>query len=377
MIPLRDVVVFPGMMLPFVIGRANSIRALEIALAKGKRLFLSAQHDAACDSPATHQIHTLGTICTIIQNLRLPDGNVKVLVEGIERGRAVEFKEDASGIRVMVKAVTHKGDAPEGTEALLSRVTELFEQYVRLSSSIHYDAMLAAIRQEDINRVADTIAANIVVSVEEKQNLLEIITPAERLARLKVLLEGEIEKLQVDKRIQGRVKKQMERAQKEYYLNEKMKAIQKELGRKDERAGELEELHKKITSARLSAEAMEKASQELKRLEAMPAMSAEATVSRNYLDWLIAVPWHRQSRERRDLVAAEQILNEDHYGLEKVKERIIEFLAVRQLVAKPKGPILCFVGPPGVGKTSLARSIARSTNRKFVRVSLGGVRDEA
>jgi ATP-dependent Lon protease len=259
----------------------------------------------------------------------------------------------------------------------MSKVIALFEQYVKLSNNLHYDAMLAAVRVEDPGKLADTIASHLLVAVDEKQNLLEIFAPQERLARIAGILEAEVDKLQVDKRIQGRVKKQMERAQKEYYLNEKMKAIQKELGRKDDRLSEIEELRKKIEQARMTKDAEDKALQELKRLEAMPPMSAEATVSRNYLDWLIAVPWSKKTRERKDLLTAERILNEDHYGLEKVKERIVEFLAVRQLVNNPKGPILCFVGPPGVGKTSLAKSIARCTNRKFVRLSLGGVRDEA
>jgi len=377
MVPLRDVVVFPHMMIPFVIGRPSSIKALEYALVKGKRIFLSAQHDATRDNPGPDEIHTLGTICNIVQSLKLPDGNVKVLVEGLDRGRALEFKEHEGFFKVVVKLIPRQVESGSGVEALMSKVIALFEQYVKLSNNLHYDAMLAAVRVEDPGKLADTIASHLVVGVEEKQNLLEIFAPQERLTRIHSILEGEVEKLQVDKRIQGRVKKQMERAQKEYYLNEKMKAIQKELGRKDDRLNEVEELRKKIEMAKMPKEAEDRALQELKRLEAMPPMSAEATVSRNYLDWLIAVPWSKRTRERKDLIAAERILNEDHYGLEKVKERIVEFLAVRQLVNKPKGPILCFVGPPGVGKTSLARSIARCTNRKFVRMSLGGVRDEA
>jgi len=276
-----------------------------------------------------------------------------------------------------VKLIPRQVETGSGIEAVMSKVIALFEQYVKLSNNLHYDAMLAAVRVEDPGKLADTISSHLVVDVAEKQNLLEIFSPQERLQRILTILEAEVDKLQVDKRIQGRVKKQMERAQKEYYLNEKMKAIQKELGRKDDRLNEVEELRKKIELARMSKDAEDKALQELKRLESMPPMSAEATVSRNYLDWLIAVPWSKKTRERKDLLAAETILNDDHYGLEKVKERIVEFLAVRQLVNKPKGPILCFVGPPGVGKTSLAKSIARCTNRKFVRMSLGGVRDEA
>ena len=377
MVPLRDVVVFPHMMMPFVIGRPSSIKALEYALLKGKRIFLSAQHDATRDNPGPDEIHTLGTICNIVQSLKLPDGNVKVLVEGLDRGRALEFKEEQGFFKVVVKLIPRQVETGSGIEAVMSKVIALFEQYVKLSNNLHYDAMLAAVRVEDPGKLADTIASHLVLPVEEKQNLLDIFSPQDRLQRILAILEGEVDKLQVDKRIQGRVKKQMERAQKEYYLNEKMKAIQKELGRKDDRLNEVEELRKKIELARMPKEAEERALQELKRLESMPPMSAEATVSRNYLDWLIAVPWCKRTRERKDLLGAEKILNEDHYGLEKVKERIVEFLAVRQLVNKPKGPILCLVGPPGVGKTSLAKSIARCTNRKFVRMSLGGVRDEA
>jgi ATP-dependent Lon protease len=377
MVPLRDVVVFPHMMIPFVIGRPSSIKALDYALKQGKRIFLSAQHDATRDNPGPDEIHTLGTICNIVQSLKLPDGNVKVLVEGLDRGRALEFKEQEGFFKVVCKLIPRQAESISGVEALMSKVIALFEQYVKLSNNLHYDAMLAAVRVEDPGKLADTIASHLVVGVEEKQNLLEIFAAQERLTRIHAILEAEVEKLQVDKRIQGRVKKQMERAQKEYYLNEKMKAIQKELGRKDDRLNEVDELRKKIEMAKMPKEAEDRALQELKRLEAMPPMSAEATVSRNYLDWLIAVPWSKRTRERKDLLAAEKILNEDHYGLEKVKERIVEFLAVRQLVNKPKGPILCLVGPPGVGKTSLARSIARCTNRKFVRMSLGGVRDEA
>ncbi len=377
MVPLRDVVVFPHMMIPFVIGRPSSIKALDYALVKGKRIFLSAQHDASHDNPTPEEIFTLGTICNIVQSLKLPDGNVKVLVEGLDRGRALEFKEEQGFLKVVVKLVPRQAEAGSGVEAVMSKVIGLFEQYVKLSNNLHYDAMLAAVRVEDPGKLADTISSHLVLPVEEKQNLLEIFSPLERLNRISAILESEVDKLQVDKRIQGRVKKQMERAQKEYYLNEKMKAIQKELGRKDDRLSEIEELRRKIEQARMSKDAEEKALQELKRLESMPPMSAEATVSRNYLDWLIAVPWQKKTRERKDLLGAEQILNDDHYGLEKVKERIVEFLAVRQLVNNPKGPILCLVGPPGVGTTSLAKSIARATNRKFVRLSLGGVRDEA
>ena len=320
----------------------------------------------------------MGCVANIVQSLKLPDGNIKVLVEGVERGRAVEWKEDKGFFRVVVKVLPRHDATPAGdVEATMSRVVSLFEQYVKLSNNLHYDAMIAAVRVDDPGRLADTIAAHLLVGVDEKQNLLEIVSPLERLNRIAGILEVEVDKLQVDRRIQSRVKKQMEKAQKEYYLNEKMKAIQKELGRKDEKGNEIDELKKKIEQARMPKDVEEKAIQELKRLEAMPPMSAEATVSRNYLDWLIAVPWHKKTKESRDLKRAEEILNEDHYGLEKIKDRILEFLAVRALVKKPKATILTFAGPPGVGKTSLAKSIARAMNRKFVRLSLGGVRDEA
>ena len=376
-VPLRDVVVFPHMMMPFVIGRPASTRALEHALGRDKRIFLAAQHDASVDDPAAQDIFTMGCIANIVQSLKLPDGNVKVLVEGVERARVVEWKEDKGFFRVVVKVVPRMKEVAGDVEGAMSRVVSLFEQYVKLSNNLHYDAMIAAVRVEEPGKLADTISSHLLVSVDEKQNLLEIISPLERLNRIVGILEAEVDKLQVDRRIQSRVKKQMEKAQKEYYLNEKMKAIQKELGRKDEKGNEIEELKKKIEQARMPKEVEEKATQELKRLEAMPPMSAEATVSRNYLDWLIAVPWHKKTKESRDLRRAEEILNEDHYGLEKIKERILEFLAVRALVKKPKATILTFSGPPGVGKTSLAKSIARAMNRKFVRLSLGGVRDEA
>jgi ATP-dependent Lon protease len=376
-VPLRDVVVFPHMMMPFVIGRPSSIRALEHALAKDKRVFLAAQHDASTDDPKAEDIYTMGTIANVVQSLKLPDGNIKVLVEGVDRARVIEWKEDKGFHRVVIK-VLHKVKEQAGeVEQTMTRVVTLFEQYVKLSNNLHYDAMVSAVRVDDPGKLADTIAAHLLVGVDEKQNLLDMVAPLDRLNRIASLLESEVDKLQVDRRIQSRVKKQMEKAQKEYYLNEKMKAIQKELGRKDEKGNEIDELKKKIDQARMPKDTAEKAHQELKRLEAMPPMSAEATVSRNYIDWLVAVPWQKKTKENRDLKNAETVLNEDHYGLEKIKDRILEFLAVRALVKKPKATILTFVGPPGVGKTSLAKSIARAMNRKFVRMSLGGVRDEA
>jgi ATP-dependent Lon protease len=376
-VPLRDVVVFPHMMMPFVIGRPSSTRALEHAQAKDKRIFLAAQHDASTDEPKPDDIYTMGCVANVVQSLKLPDGNIKVLVEGVERARAVEWKEDKGFYRVVVKVLPRQKEMPPDIEETMSRTVSLFEQYVKLSNNLHYDAMIAAVRVDDPGRLADTIAAHLLVGVDEKQNLLEIVSPVERLNRIAGILEIEVDKLQVDRRIQSRVKKQMEKAQKEYYLNEKMKAIQKELGRKDDKGNEIDDLKKKIEQAKMPKDVEEKAVQELKRLEAMPPMSAEATVSRNYLDWLIAVPWFKKSRESRDLKRAEEILHADHYGLEKIKDRILEFLAVRALVKKPKATILTLSGPPGVGKTSLAKSIAKAMNRKFVRLSLGGVRDEA
>ena len=376
-VPLRDVVVFPHMMMPFVIGRPSSTRALEHALKKDKRIFLAAQHDATNDDPTPKDIYAMGCVANIVQSLKLPDGNVKVLVEGVDRARAMEWKEDKGFYRVVIKVIEKQRETEDDIESTMSKAVSLFEQYVKLSNTLHYDAMVAAVRVDDPSKLADTIAAHLLIGVDEKQNLLEIISPTERLNRIAGIIEAEVDKLQVDRRIQSRVKKQMEKAQKEYYLNEKMRAIQKELGRKEDKGNEIDELKTKIEEAKMPSEVEEKAVQELKRLESMPPMSAEATVSRNYVEWLIAVPWHKKSRESRDLNRSEQILNEDHHGLEKIKDRILEFLAVRTLVKKPKGTILTLTGPPGVGKTSLAKSIARATNRKFVRLSLGGVRDEA
>jgi ATP-dependent Lon protease len=377
LVPLRDVVVFPYMMMPFVIGRASSVRALESALSHNRRIFLAAQHDATIDDPDPQDIYTVGTVSSILQSVKLPDGNIKVLVEGVDRARTIECREESGFFKVVVKTIPKVREASPEVEGLMNKVISLFEQYVKLSNNLQAEIKNASVRIDDPGKLSDTIASHLVLPIEERQYLLETWNPSERLTRIAGILELEVDKLQVDKRIQGRVRKQMEKAQKEYYLNEKMKAIQRELGRKDDKSNELEDLRKKVAECRMTKEAEDKAILELKRLEAMPPMSAEATVSRNYLDWLLAVPWYRRTKESRNLKRAERILEEDHYGLEKIKERILEFLAVRQLVRKQKGPILCFVGPPGVGKTSLAKSIARATNRKFVRLSLGGVRDEA
>jgi ATP-dependent Lon protease len=375
MMPIRDVVIFPHMMTPFVVGREASIRALEEALAGDKRIFLATQHDPSVDDPKPNEIYQVGTVANIVQSLKLPDGNIKVLVEGIDRGRILKISNEDGYFRVTIQTKIFRTVTTPSLEQLVQRVTSLFEQYVKLSQSLNYDTMIAAIKVDEIGKFTDTIAANLNVSIEEKQELLEIFDPVDRLTRLADILDVEIEKLNVDRTIQGRVKRQMERAQREYYLNEKIKAIQKELGRNEK--NELDELKKKIETAGMTKDALEHAMAELKRLEMMPPMSAESTVSRNYLDWLLAVPWKKKSKEIRDISRAQKVLEEDHYGLEKIKERILEFLAVRQLVKNPRGSILCFVGPPGVGKTSLGRSIARATGRKFVRLSLGGVRDEA
>src|SRR6202453_609043 len=375
MMPIRDVVIFPYLMTPFVVGRDSSVRALEEALASDKKIFLATQHDASVDEPRPDEIYSVGTVANIVQSLKLPDGNIKVLVEGVERGKIISVSEDEGYFRSVVKTFNFKVDAGAQLEALVGRVTGLFEQYVKLSQNLNYETMIAAIRVDEPGKLADTVGANMQLAIEEKQELLEIFDPVDRLTRVAEMLDIEIEKLNVDRTIQGRVKRQMEKAQKEYYLNEKIKAIQKELGRGEK--SEFDELKRKIDTAGMTKDAHEKAIAELRRLENMPPMSAESTVSRNYLDWLLAVSWEKKAKESRDLQHAQEVLESDHYGLEKIKERILEFLAVRRLVQNPKGSILCFVGPPGVGKTSLGMSIAKATGRKFIRLSLGGVRDEA
>jgi ATP-dependent Lon protease len=375
MMPVRDMVIFPQQMTPFIVGREASVRALEEALAGDKKIFLSTQHDASVDDPKPEEIYAVGTLANIVQSVKLPDGNIKVLVEGVERARALSIATEEGFFRATVRLLNARVEPSPQVEQTVQKITGLYEQFIKLSQSLNYDTMIAAARVDDPARLSDTIAANLQLPVDEKQDLLETVDPIERLNRIGDILEIELEKLNVDRNINTRVKRQMERAQKEYYLNEKLKAIQKELGRGEK--SEIDELKKKIDAAGMSKDVHEKAVQELKRLELMPPMSAESTVSRNYLDWLLAVPWRKRSKEIRDIRAAEKILNEEHYGLEKIKDRILEFLAVRQLVKNPKGSILCFVGPPGVGKTSLAMSIGHATGRKFVRVSLGGVRDEA
>ncbi|HTT32529.1 MAG TPA: endopeptidase La [Methylomirabilota bacterium] len=375
MMPVRDMVIFPQQMTPFIVGREASVRALEEALAGDKKIFLSTQHDASVDDPKPEEIYAVGTLANIVQSVKLPDGNIKVLVEGVERARALSIATEEGFFRATVRLLGARVEDSPQVKQIVEKVTGLYEQFIKLSQSLNYDTMIAAARVDDPARLSDTIAANLQLPVDEKQDLLETVDPLERLNRIADILEIELEKLNVDRNINTRVKRQMERAQKEYYLNEKLKAIQKELGRGEK--SEVDELKKKIDTAGMPKEVHEKAAQELKRLELMPPMSAESTVSRNYIDWLVAVPWKKRSKEIRDIKAAEKVLNAEHYGLEKIKDRILEFLAVRQLVKNPKGSILCFVGPPGVGKTSLAMSIGHATGRKFVRVSLGGVRDEA
>jgi len=379
MVPIRDVVVFPHTMARFVIGRPASVHALEAALSGDRLIFLATQHDATMDEPSPDQVFEVGTIARISHSLRLQDGNIKVMVDGVGRARTVRVETDSTtGAWVATLRTAPISAEPKSRfNAILGRLGSLVDQYVRQASDLQNpESLQAALRMEEPERIADTVASNLKISVEEKQALLEVFPIRDRLIKLVDLVEVELDKLQLDRSIQGRVKRQMEKAQKEYYLNEKIKAIHKELGRKDEKA-ELDELRAKIENAGMSEDALTKAMTELKRLEQMPPMSAESTVSRNYLDWLLAVPWKERTPETRDIKIAEEVLESDHFGLEKVKERILEYLAVRQLVNNPRGSILCFVGPPGVGKTSLGKSIAKATGRKFVRLSLGGVRDEA
>src|SRR6059058_1237418 len=379
LVPLRDMVVFPSMMAPFVVGRRASILALEATLATSeKKIFLATQKDPKIDDPSIGEIYPIGVVATVVQNLKLPNQNVKVMVEGLTRAEIISTGEADDGyVTVTVRDIDTSVPLTSEVAQYMQKLVEIFEQYAKMSHHLAFEGVMSTLKLDDPDRFADTLASHILITTPEKQQLLETISPYERLQKLQDFLEVEIEKIIIDKRINSKVKKQMERAQKEYYLNEKIKAIHHELGRKDDRSDEVEELRQKIEEAGMPKETKEKALQELKRLEAMPGVSAEATVSRNYIEWLVSVPWKKASKEIKDIDLAETILNEDHYGLEKIKERILEFLAVRQLVKQPKGTILCFVGPPGVGKTSLAKSIARATGRKFVRLSLGGVRDEA
>jgi ATP-dependent Lon protease len=377
MVPIRDVVIFPYTKVAFKIGRPSSVRALEEAMTGDRDIFLATQHDATIDEPSSEQIYTIGTLGRILQAQRQDNGQIKVVVEGRERGESIRVEQDSDGMfYAHVRKIAASDESGYRTDGLLQKIHSLVEQFLRVSPDAYTDALHASLRGISAAQIADSMSSHLRISVEEKQDLLETISVSERLQKLVDILETEIEKRQLDRSIHSRTKKQMDKHQREYYLNEQIKAIHKELGRKDEKA-ELDELKKKIEEAGMTEEAKEKALQEFARLEAMPPMSAETTVSRTYLDWLINVPWQQRSEELNDLAVAEETLNEDHHGLEKIKERILEFLAVRQLVDNPKGTILCFVGAPGVGKTSLGKSIARATGRKFVRLALGGVHDEA
>jgi len=378
-LPLRDVVVFPHMVIPLFVGREKSIQALERAMANDKKIFLVAQKDAGQDDPSPDDIYRIGTISTILQLLKLPDGTVKVLVEGGERARVEAFSEDEDyfGAELTVLDSVDEEENEREIEVLTRSVLAQFEQYVKLNKKVPPEILASLTSIDDPGRLADTIAAHLSVKIDQKQTILEIESRRERLEHMIARLEEEIDLLQVEKRIRGRVKRQMEKSQREYYLNEQMKAIQKELGDMDDAPNELEDLARKIEQAGMPKEAREKATSELNKLKMMSPMSAEATVVRNYVDWLVNVPWKKRTKIRSNLADAEAVLEADHYGLEKVKERIVEYLAVQQRVKKLKGPILCLVGPPGVGKTSLGQSIARATGRKFSRMSLGGVRDEA
>ncbi|MDJ0956750.1 MAG: endopeptidase La [Arenicellales bacterium] len=376
-LPLRDVVVFPHMVIPLFVGRKKSIKALERSMEIGKQILLVAQKSAAEDDPGIDDIYQVGTVASILQLLKLPDGTVKVLVEGENRVAIDRYVETDDCFSALVSHIADPQVDEREIEVLMRTVLNEFDQYVKLNNKIPPEILTSLAGIEDPARLADTIAAHLSLKIEDKQQILEMVDTKERLEHILGVMESEIDLLQVEKRIRGRVKKQMEKSQREYYLNEQMKAIQKELGEIEDAPNELEDLMKKIVEAGMPKEAREKAEAELKKLKMMSPMSAEATVVRNYIDWLVQVPWKKRSRVRKDLSAAEQILEEDHYGLEKVKERILEYLAVQQRMKKIKGPILCLVGPPGVGKTSLGKSIARATNRKFIRMSLGGVRDEA
>jgi len=377
-LPLRDVVVYPHMVIPLFVGREKSILALEASMADNKKILLLAQKNAEVDDPGQADLYQIGTLSTILQMLKLPDGTIKVLVEGGERASVeslLETNEYYSAATKMLEKSVLVDDRE--AEVLLRSVLNLFDQYVKLNKKVPPEILTSLSGIDDPSRLADTIAAHMSLKLDEKQEILQIQDPRERIEHIMSKIEGEIDLMQIEKRIRGRVKQQMEKSQREYYLNEQMKAIQKELGDMDDAPNEVEDLQRKIEASGMPKEAREKADSELNKLKMMSPMSAEATVVRNYIDWLVGVPWKKKSKIRRDLTQAEKVLEEDHYGLEKVKERILEYLAVQQRVRKLKGPILCLVGPPGVGKTSIGRSIARATNRKFSRMSLGGVRDES
>ncbi len=376
-LPLRDIVVFPHMIVPLFVGREKSVRALEEVMADDKQILLSSQIDPAEDDPETDGIYTAGVLANVLQLLKLPDGTVKVLVEGQTRVKITEFLENDSFFEAKAVELTEIPGDVTTTEALVRTVGDEFERYAKVRKNIPEEALSAVGETTEPAKLADLVAGHLGIEVDRKQELLETLSISERLEKVYGLMQGEMSVLQVEKKIKTRVKSQMEKTQREYYLNEQMKAIQKELGDGEDGSGEIQELEEKIAATKLSKEAREKAEAELKKLKNMSPMSAEATVVRNYLDWMLSIPWGTKSRVKKDLARAQQILDADHYGLEKVKERIVEYLAVQQRSAKLKGPILCLVGPPGVGKTSLGKSVAKATGREFIRISLGGVRDES
>ena len=376
-LPLRDIVVFPHMIVPLFVGREKSVRALEDVMKDDKQILLVTQKNAAQDDPSTADIFLVGTIGTVLQLLKLPDGTVKVLVEGGQRARIQRFADNEMFFQAHAEVIGEKPGAHAEIEALSRTVVAQFEQYIKLNKKIPPEVLVSINQIDDPGKLADTVASHLTLKIPEKQELLETETVSERLEKVFGYMEGEIGVLQVEKRIRNRVKRQMEKTQREYYLNEQLKAIQKELGEGEDGKDEMAELEDKINKTKFSKEAHDKAMGELKKLRSMSPMSAEATVVRNYLDWMLSLPWHKRTKVKHDISAAERVLNADHFGLEKVKERILEYLAVQQRVKKMKGPILCLVGPPGVGKTSLGKSVARATGRNFVRMSLGGVRDEA
>jgi len=377
LLPLRDIVVFPTMVVPLFIGREKSIAALEHAMGQEKYVLLCTQKDARRDEPKEGEIHRVGTLASILQMLRLPDGTVKVLVEGKFRAKIIQYLANPYFFQVEVEELLENWEPTPELEALRRSVVASFETYTKLNKKVSQEALQTVAGIDDPSRLADTIAGHLAVKSEDKQGLLEILDPVRRLESVLTLINQENEVLSIENRIKNRVKKQMEKTQREYYLNEQMRAIQKEMGDKEDLKGEIQELERRLRKKRMSAEAAGKVKHELKKLKLMSPMSAEATVSRNYIDWLLALPWAEKTKDNHDITEAERILEEDHYGLEKPKERILEYLAVQSLVKKMKGPILCLVGPPGVGKTSLAKSVARALGRNFVRLSLGGVRDEA
>jgi ATP-dependent Lon protease len=376
-LPLRDIVVFPHMIVPLFVGREKSVRALEDVMKDDKQILLVTQKNAAQDDPTSADIYSVGTIGTVLQLLKLPDGTVKVLVEGGQRARIVRFAENEQFFQAYAETIDEKLGEQQELEALARTAVSQFEQYIKLNKKIPPEVLVSINQIEDPSKLADTLASHLALKIPEKQELLETETVSERLEKVFGYMESEIGVLQVEKRIRSRVKRQMEKTQREYYLNEQLKAIQKELGEGEDGRDELAELEERINKTKLSKEARDKAQGEVKKLRTMSPMSAEATVVRNYLDWLLSIPWQNRTKVKRDIKSAEKVLNADHFGLEKVKERILEYLAVQQRMRKVKGPILCLVGPPGVGKTSLGKSVARATGRNFVRMSLGGVRDEA